>query len=101
MMKGEATWKAPSAAAPFIRVRRSNFGLKIDVVMSFSSAGCCSYLSWREAESTGFVIPASMLRITPNDGTVRCARNDDLKSRCANCTEAAGAAPLRHAQAGH
>src|SRR5665213_2361719 len=34
MMKGEATWKAPSAAAPWIRVRRLNFGLKVCEVMN-------------------------------------------------------------------
>src|ERR1700739_3821877 len=34
MMKGDATWKAPSAAAPLISVRRLNFGLKACEVMS-------------------------------------------------------------------
>src|SRR5450631_3895639 len=38
-MKGEATWKAPSAAAPLISVRRLNFGLKVCGVMIFSPAG--------------------------------------------------------------
>src|ERR1700730_4460012 len=35
MMNGEPTCSAPSAAAPFRRVRRSNFGMRIVGVMSF------------------------------------------------------------------
>src|SRR5229473_5031856 len=44
MMKGEATWKAPSAAAPLISVRRSNFGLKVCGVMIFPPAGLLTFL---------------------------------------------------------
>src|ERR1700674_4939016 len=35
MMNGEAICSAPSAVAPFRRVRRSNFGMRIVGVMSF------------------------------------------------------------------
>src|SRR6267154_3138876 len=34
MTKGDATWKAPSAAAPFMSVRRLNFAVKAGDVMS-------------------------------------------------------------------
>src|SRR5258708_4250252 len=45
MMNGDATWKAPSAAAPFISVRRLNFALKAGDVMSFSPERCW-FCSW-------------------------------------------------------
>jgi hypothetical protein len=34
MTKGDATWMAPSAAAPFMSVRRLNFAVKAGDVMS-------------------------------------------------------------------
>src|SRR5258708_35889505 len=51
MMKGEATCSAPSAAAPFRRLRRSNVGLRIDGFMSFSRC-CFSFLIARNGATT-------------------------------------------------
>src|SRR5207302_6345849 len=46
MMKGEAAWKAPSAAAPLISVRRLRCGLKIDeVICSPLAVRCVSFLN--------------------------------------------------------
>src|SRR4051794_22226700 len=50
MMKGEATWKAPSAVAPLISVRRLNFAVKVGDVMSFAPEVLVSSLvliGWR------------------------------------------------------
>src|ERR1700704_813823 len=43
IMKGDATWNAPSAAAPFISVRRLNFEVKAGDVIS-SPPGIVSFL---------------------------------------------------------
>src|ERR1700712_3858286 len=53
IMKGDATWKAPSAAAPFISVRRLNFELTGDVMRSSPLRLLVLFLAfqapWRQA----------------------------------------------------
>src|SRR5258708_33826556 len=47
MTKGDATWKTPSAAAPFMSVRRLNFAVKAGDVMSSPPKDFCSSLAFR------------------------------------------------------
>src|SRR5664279_4214095 len=87
MMKGDATWKALSAAAPLIRVRRLNFGLKGCVVMISPSEVRFLVHIYRHCEER-------QRRSNPiflfSSGLLRFARNDGLEFGFAWCAEAPG-----------
>src|ERR1700694_3479696 len=80
MMKGDATWKAPSAAAPLIRVRRLNFGLKACVIMNYPPDRCVSWFKfYRHCEKrSDEAIHTSFC----DSGLLRFARNDRFKFPC-------------------
>src|ERR1700712_5170640 len=53
IMKGDATWRAPSAAAPFISVRRLNFEVKAGDVMSSPFEDLVSSLAFDRPAPSG------------------------------------------------
>src|ERR1700694_501620 len=88
MMKGDATWKAPSAAAPLIRVRRLNFGLKACVIMNYPPDRCVScFKFYRHGEErsdkaihTSFVTLdciASLAMTVSSFRAARCVRHQE------------------------
>jgi hypothetical protein len=66
-MKGEAIWRAPAAAEPFSRLRRSShdipFGLGMNFLLSFLDFHSCRFA---RARKPGRMIPTGRFRSSDN-----------------------------------
>src|SRR3954451_20345642 len=76
MMKGDATWKAPSAAAPLMSVRRLKVAVKVGNVMSFLLRIFCFLI--------GYLAPGGVTRQTVCRR--RSSRPLDLAAGCLHGT---------------